>query len=211
MRIKNAFLCTLLSFFAYGCAMSPTDAVSYQKDNGFDAIKHRTSGGEKLSVLDLKSRYKTETNNNLPIIQTASCKTDDVCYYDSYAKTYDDLVNKYRLEKSKQKAKEEESCASDEKCSREKAVSDLSQRLRQQYSFMLSTNPYFQGDADSIFRSVCDASAKYYKNGNSKESLINNLRDAPGLGPQARGQLLDIASTCWDITKAGVNWNVAIR
>lgn len=212
MNVSKIFIAALIPIIVTGCSLSPSSAISYQNENGFSDRKFKSAGGENLSVNDLKKRYKEETGNDLPSPPVEQCGRNDLCYYNLYASEYDKLINTYRYKLEKErKVAEDAACQKDYACSKNKKISIIKSNLRQQYGFMLSMNPYNQGDVDLIFRTVCSSAVKSYKKGSSKAEFINKLKDAPGLGPQLRGQLSESASLCWDSASEGLDWNEIIR
>lgn len=78
-----------LVFLLSSCALSPTEAIQYQKEHGFDKQKFKTNSGGTQSVDDLREIYKNVTGLNLPEQNTSECLKDNVCYYNKYANVGD--------------------------------------------------------------------------------------------------------------------------
>ncbi|MBL3522883.1 hypothetical protein IM876_09425 [Serratia plymuthica] len=208
----------LLALTVSGCSISPETVRSYQENNKFDSIKHKTESGNKLSVGDLRERYFRETGMKLPDQVTLSCSLDDACYYNIYAQAYDSLLQDYeRKQQTKQylQAKEQkiknEQCDADIECSRKRKVSQLGGQLRQLYTYVVNTNPYLRSEFDMAFRTVCDNAANLQVAGVPRESVLNDIRDKPGIDPDTREQIVNAASICWEISHNGGNWKEALR
>ncbi len=211
----NKFILSGLVLLISGCAMSPGEVAQYQKQNDFENRKVETVGNERMSVNDLRFRYKKETGIDLPAQDTISCSDNMSCFYGKYSAAYDDLSADYRR---KQKAKEHEEeqetiarCDADEICSKNKKISNLNKNLRNSYYSVMSANPYLRADYDSAYRNLCENAANSAKVGEKRMIMLNRIQDKPGMDPYTRQLVLDAAATCWDITFLGGNWEEALR
>ncbi|MGG6193065.1 hypothetical protein ACQV2B_03060 [Pantoea allii] len=212
MISSKSLLSVLMAFLVSSCAMTPEEFKKYQVNHEFDKTVYKAKSGENLSVAVLKRRYEAETGTKLPEPDVGICEDNNQCYYNLYANKYDDLINKYRDNKREQERQQkEDKCNGEPSCKKEKNIAILKGKIREQYNFMLTMYPYSQSDADVIFRNVCRASEVAYKRGFSKVKFLQSLQDTPGMSPQIRIQLSEIASTCWDITSEGVDWNAPLR
>lgn len=209
------FIVSFLVIFISGCAMSPDEVAQYQKRHDFENHKVETVGNERISVNDLRTRYKQETGLDLPIQDTVSCADNMSCFYGKYSAAYDNLRADFR---GKQKAKEYEEekasiarCDADSECSKNNKISSLKDHLRNSYYSVMSANPYLRADYDMAFRSLCENAANSASSGEGRMVMLNRIQDKPGIDPYTRQLVIDAAATCWDITSLGGNWREALR
>lgn len=209
------FIISCLVLFISGCTMSPSEVAQYQKLHDFENHKVETVGNERISVNDLKARYRQETGMDLPVQNTISCADNISCFYSKYSTSYDDLIADYR---GKQKAKEYEEektavarCDADSECSKNKKISSLKDHLRNSYYSVMSANPYLRSDYDMAFRNLCENASNSASGGEERMVMLNRIQDKPGIDPYTRQLVVDAAATCWDITSLGGNWKEALR
>ncbi|TCW09236.1 hypothetical protein EDF73_11010 [Raoultella sp. BIGb0138] len=205
--IKKYFLLAL-SFSLSGCALSPNEAVNYQKEHDFENVTFQTKSNERLSVFNLRHKFKNITGMELPNQNTYECQRDASCYYGKYASAYDSLMEKHQEEKDKQnkivaKQKEDE-CQASKECMNKREVDAASYTLNSIYYSLMAQNPYLQADYDAAVRRMCRSAGEAQRNGVSREQMQKNIDLVEGIAPGVRYQIKQVAESCWKMSKYGV-------
>ncbi|EPJ0509253.1 hypothetical protein ACTBNK_005545 [Klebsiella variicola] len=205
--IKKYFLLTL-SLSLSGCALSPNEAINYQKEHDFENVTFQTKSNERLSVFNLRNKFKNTTGMELPNQNTYECQRDVLCYYGKYASAYDSLMEKYQEEKDKQNkifAKQKEAeCQASKECMGKREIEAASYSLNSIYYSLMAQYPYQQADYDAGIRIMCRSAGKTQRNGVSLERMKENINLAEGIGPEMRYQMIKVAEACWKLSKYGV-------
>lgn len=197
-----------LVFFLSGCALSPSEAISYQKEHNFDKQKFKTNAGGSQSVDDLREIYKNVTGLNLPEQNTSECLDDNICFYNKYANAFDSLMDQRREKERKENeafaAKKEAECQSSKECMNKREVDAASYTLNSIYYSLMAQYPYQQADSDAGVRHMCRVAGAAQRNGVSLDFMKQHINLTEGIGPEMRHQIIQVAEACWKMSKYGV-------
>lgn len=197
-----------LVFLLSSCALSPTEAIQYQKEHGFDKQKFKTNSGGTQSVDDLREIYKNVTGLKLPEQNTSECLKDNVCYYNKYANVFDSMMDKKREKERKENeafaAQKEAECQASKECMAKREIDAASYTLNNVYYSLMARYPYQQADSDAGVRRMCRAAGEAERSGVSLELMKKNISLTEGIGPEMRYQIIQVAEACWTMSKYGV-------
>ncbi|MEH4266038.1 hypothetical protein [Klebsiella aerogenes] len=207
MMIKKIILLAC-SFSLISCALSPGEALKYQSEHDFENTLFQTKSNEKLSVFNLRNKYKNTTGKELPNQNTASCQKDASCYYNKYAVAYDSLIKEYqerkRIENKKYAEEKEAECQASKECMTKRKIDSASYDLNSIYYSIMAQNPYLQADYDAAVRRMCRSAGEAQRNGVSLDQMQKNIDLVEGIAPTARYQIKQVAKVCWTLSKYGV-------
>ncbi|CAH3642663.1 TPA: hypothetical protein I8622_005299 [Klebsiella oxytoca] len=205
--IKKFFLLAL-SLSLSGCALSPNEAINYQKEHDFENVTFQTKSNERLSVFNLRYKFKNTTGMELPNQNTYECQRDALCYYGKYASAYDSLMEKYQEEKDKQNkifAKQKEAeCQASKECMAKREIDAASYTLNNVYYSLMARYPYQQADSDAGVRHMCRVAGAAQREGVTLEFMKQHISLTEGIGPEMRYQIIQVAEACWKMSKYGV-------
>lgn len=208
MMIKKIILLAC-SFSLISCALSPSEALKYQSEHDFENTLFQTKSNEKLSVFNLRNKYKNTTGKELPNQNTASCQKDASCYYNKYAVAYDSLIKEYqerkRIENKKYAEEKEAECQASKECMTKREIDSASYDLNSIYYSIMAQNPYLQADYDGFIRRTCRGAGVGQRNGMPLEALQQKIDLVEGVAPQTRYEIKQIAEACWTLSKYGVS------
>lgn len=126
---------------------------------------------------------------------------------DSYISDFKFQQEEKRLSEERQRKEQAKiaACNARPDCRREKAISNASDSLNQQYQMVLAMNPYDQGDFDGAIRKVCRVAGESQRQGVSLDTMRENMRLAEGIDPQTRYAAILVATACWILSENGVS------
>jgi len=203
--MKVSFLFAMIMVLS-GCAATRQD-----QQQMFDNKPQITSSGKYWTVNQLKDDYLSKTGNALVVNDTLDCGWDDNCYYNKWSKAHDEGINKLVSDRIAKEKSESSKCDADEDCKRNKDLKMDLINLGGIYRNIISTHIYFQSDYDAAVRGMCEKVTEAQKNGVSREKVITDLQDLPGIAPEDRVQIISVAKYCWGISKNKGNWKEALR
>lgn len=191
--------------------LSACAATQKDQQTLFDSKVFKSTDGHKWTVNNLKSDYLKKTGSRLIVSDTTSCGWDENCYYNKWASAHDEGINKYLSSKKNDYDMQLAKCLSEPECKRKNSLSKENSNLANLYSMVMATHPYYQSDYDLAIRTVCEKATASQKSGISRKDLEMKVQDVPGIGPQDRVQIVNIAVTCWNISSLNGNWKEALR
>ncbi|QDX29564.1 hypothetical protein [Dickeya poaceiphila] len=212
----NKKIVLLLALSAAGCAMTPEQIKEYQRTESetYEPVKEFWPNGHGRtwykSVKELKQDYLSHTGSNLTA-DTSKCGTDKNCYHTAYLSAFDNGIREFD-EKEKQAAdKKEKDCQASKECMDNRSITKYSQQLQMRYQYLLSSNPYQQSDIDYAVRTICERAAGQQSIGVPLDEVVTRLQDAPGLDPNSRIAIVDIAKSCWNLQQLKYDWKKSLR
>ena len=202
--MKRLIFTLVFPLLLTGCAATPQD-----QKNLYDNVPMRSDSGETWTVSSLKKDFMDRTGKELVAPGALDCQWNQECYYNAYAKAHDDGLKPYieaqEKEQRREIAQETAACNASPDCRREKAISNASDSLNQQYQMVLAMNPYDQGDFDGAIRKVCRVAGESQRQGVSLDTMRENMRLAEGIDPQTRYAAIQVATACWILSENGVS------
>ncbi|THD45416.1 hypothetical protein ERD95_17385 [Enterobacteriaceae bacterium ML5] len=210
LKSKKIIVVASFSLMLIGCS-------SFQhswNDSQFQTKEHGLQ-----SVSSLQSLYLQRFGDPMPAPERSSKCITSLCWFNSHAEVfaeaeYAQMKKNEELENARKISKEEDEnrrCKESPDCLKNREINNYQSKLRQNYQYVLATNPYLQDDYDYAVRNMCEKSAEAESSGISKDTLLNNMRDVAGVSPRSRVLIINVADACWNLSKLGSNWKEALR
>ncbi|WP_370622321.1 hypothetical protein NMD09_18190 [Citrobacter portucalensis] len=116
------------------------------------------------------------------------------CTLNLYNETLKD--NKYK--------REYDNCSKSPECTKDRETTDAINELNSKYYIAMARNRYDQAALDREIREMCKAIGIGQRRGISRDQVSEAINKAPGVSPENRAYLRDIADACWVLSKNGV-------
>ncbi|MEQ9902580.1 hypothetical protein [Pectobacterium aroidearum] len=191
----------ILILFLSGCAdpsitqkrdillkRTPTDYVEY-------------SGNKPLSINLIRGELISNGWENQDFLNKLSEKCYDLSYYDSGECAlvfYNDEL------KNKKRDRDYDNCSKSIECSKDRETTNAINELNSKYRIAMARNRYSQEALDAEIRGMCKAVGVGQRRGLTREDIANHINQVPGVSPENRYYLRDIADSCWILSKNGI-------
>ncbi|MEB1007764.1 hypothetical protein VC862_24605 [Citrobacter braakii] len=197
---KSGWL-VLILFILSGCA---DPSVTEQRDI---LLKRAPSGyGEPNSKKPLSiNLIRGELMANGWETQEFLNRLSKECFDLSYSQSGLCTLNLYNEQLKDNKYKRDyDNCSKNQECAKERETTNAVNALNSKYYIAMARNRYDQATLDREIREMCKAVGIGQRRGISRDQVSEVINQAPGISPENRAYLRDIADACWVLSKNGI-------
>lgn len=197
---KSGWL-VLILFILSGCA---DPSVTEQRDI---LLKRAPSGyGEPNSKKPLSiNLIRGELMANGWETQEFLNRLSKECFDLSYSQSGLCTLNLYNEQLKDNKYKRDyDNCSKNQECAKERETTNAVNALNSKYYIAMARNRYDQAALDREIREMCKAVGVGQRRWISRDQVSEVINQAPGVSPENRAYLRDIADACWVLSKNGI-------
>ncbi|MFJ5338373.1 hypothetical protein ACIPSD_04575 [Pectobacterium sp. CHL-2024] len=159
------------------------------------------NGNKPLSINLIRSELVSNGWENQDFLNNLSKK----CYGLSYSNSGECTIDFYNEElKNKKRDRDYDTCSKSVECSKERETNNAINELNSKYYIAMARNRYTQSALDFEIREMCKAVGVGQRRGLTREDISNHINQVPGVSPENRYYLRDIADSCWILSKNGI-------